>query len=44
MSRVLHARYTSIFGMRMGISLVAITTFISVMVRLTVLFLLMMAT
>ena len=30
--------------MRMGISLVAITTFISVMVRLTVLFLLMMAT
>jgi hypothetical protein len=30
--------------MRMGISLVATSTFISVMVRLTVLFLLMMAT
>jgi len=36
--------YTSIFGMRMGVSLVVISTFISIMVRLTVLFLLMMAT
>lgn len=36
--------YTSIFGIRMGVSLVVTSTFISIMVRLTVLFLLMMAT
>lgn len=36
--------YTSIFGMRMGVSLVATSTFISVVVRLTVLCLLVMAT
>ena len=36
--------YASIFGMRMGVSLVAISTFISIAVRLCVLVLLMIAT
>jgi len=36
--------YSSVFGMRMGVSLVAISTIISIMVRLTALCVLMMMT
>ena len=39
--RSMMPNYTSIFGMRMGISLVAVSTFISVLVRLLVLVALM---
>ncbi|VVB72126.1 Uncharacterised protein [uncultured archaeon] len=42
--RSLLPNYTSVFGMRLGLSLVAISTGISVLVRLIVLVALLMAT